>query len=137
MPHTGYKRRILENGDLRAFNDLLKDIVSIAQESGVVFGSLQIIDNTHSVANVNVQKDDRRQKKGERPRDPQAHWGVKHTRTVRDEKGQKKKARDYFYGYKLIVLRTRPTSASRRRLRSSPVQSFLLRRDMTVTTSPH
>ncbi len=61
---------------MRAFNDLLKDIVTIAEESGVVFGSLQIIDSMHTVANVNVQKEDRRQKKGERPRHPNAHWGV-------------------------------------------------------------
>ena len=81
MPHTGYKRRILENGKVRAFDKLLKDIISIALENGVVFGSLQIIDSTHTVANVNVQKDDRRQKKGKRPRDPNAHWGVKRTRT--------------------------------------------------------
>ena len=50
------------------------------------------------MADVNVQKDDHKQKKGERPRDPHARWGVKHTRTVRDEKGHKK-VREYFYGY--------------------------------------
>jgi hypothetical protein len=82
---------------------MLREIIRVAEESGAVFGSLQIIDGTHTVANVNVQKDDRRQKKGERPRDPNAHWGVKHTRTARDEKGQKKKVRDYFYGYKAHV----------------------------------
>jgi len=98
---TVFKNRILENGKLRAYTKLLNDIVHIAQESGVVFGSLQIIDSTHSIANVNVQKDDRRQKKGERPRDPSAQWGVKHTRTVRDEKGHKKRVPEYFHGYKM------------------------------------
>ncbi len=93
---TVFKMRILTNGKLRAYTKLLNDIVKIAQESGVVFGSLQIVDSTHSVANVNVQKDDGRQKKGEPARDPQARWGVKHTRIVRDEKGRKKKQPVYF-----------------------------------------
>ena len=98
---TVFKNRILENGKLRAYTKLLNDIVHIAQESGVVFGSLQIIDSTHTIANVNVQKDDHRQKKGERPRDPSAQWGVKHARTVRDENGKKRKVPEYFYGYKM------------------------------------
>jgi len=100
---TVFKNRILENGKLKAYTRLLNSIVQIAQEQGVVFGSLQIIDSTHSLADVNVQKDDHRQKKGERPRDANAHWGVKHTRTVRDEKGHKRKVREYFYGYKAHV----------------------------------
>ena len=49
---------------------------------------------------MNVEKDDHRQKKGERPRDPNAHWGVKRTRIVRDEKGHRKRQPEYFYGYK-------------------------------------
>ena len=67
----------------------------------MVFGSLQIVDSTHTIANVNVQKDDHRQKKGESPRDPSAQWGVKHARTVRDENGKKRKVPEYFYGYKM------------------------------------
>jgi len=98
---TVFKNRILENGKLRAYTKLLDDIVHIAQESGVVFGSLQIVDSTHTIANVNVQKDDHRQKKGESPRDPSAQWGVKHTRMVRDENGKKRKVPEYFYGYKM------------------------------------
>jgi len=98
---TVFKNRILENGRLKAYTRLLNDIIQIAMEQGVVFGSLQIIDSTHTVADVNVQKDDRRQKKGERPRDPSAQWRVKHTRTVRDEKGHKKRVPEYFHGYKM------------------------------------
>jgi len=98
---TVFKRRILNNGKLRAYTKLLNDMVKIAQESGVVFGSVQIIDSTHSVADVNLQEDDRRQKEGKPRRDPTAQWGVKHTRMVRDEKGHKKKQAVYFYGYKM------------------------------------
>ena len=97
---TVFKKRILENGKLRAYTKLLNDIVRIALESGVKFGSLQIIDSTHSVANVNVEKDDSRKRRGQPARDPSARWGVKHTRTVRDENGHKRRVPEYFYGYK-------------------------------------
>ena len=100
---TVFKNRILENGKLKAYIRLLNSIIQIAREQGVVFGSLQIIDSTHTVANVNVHKDDHRQKKGELPRDPNAHWGVKHTRTVRDEKGHKRRVPQRFYGYKAHI----------------------------------
>ena len=100
---TVFKNRILENGKLKAYIRLLNSIVQIAREQGLVFGSLQIIDSTHTVANVNVHKDDPRQKKGELPRDPNAHWGVKHTRPVRDEKGHKRRVPQRFYGYKAHI----------------------------------
>jgi len=79
---TVFKNRILENGKLRAYTKLLNGIVRIALEGGVKFGSLQIIDSTHVVANVNVEKDDRRRKKGEPAHDPNAHWGVKHAHST-------------------------------------------------------
>ena len=93
---------------------MLQEIIRIAQESDVVFGSLHIIGSTHSVANVNVQKDDRRQKKGERPRDPSGQWGVKHTRTVRDEKGHKRKVGECFYGYKMHTSLVKSKNPSRK-----------------------
>jgi hypothetical protein len=38
----------------------------------------------HTIANVNVDKDEKRQEKqGNPPRDPTARWGVKHTRRVK------------------------------------------------------
>lgn len=98
-----FKNRILENGKLRAYTKLFKDIISLARESGVEFGSLQILDSTHTVPDVNVEKDGRRKKGGQPLRDPNARWGVKRTRIVRDEKGQKKKVPECFYGYKAHV----------------------------------
>ncbi len=82
---TAFKRRILENGKLGAFEGLLIEIVRIAQEKGIQFGSIHVIDSVHTVANVNLQKDERRQKReGKPPRDRDARWGVKHTRRVKD-----------------------------------------------------
>jgi IS5 family transposase len=93
---TAFKERVLENGKLAAFEDLLKDIIQVARETGVVFGPLQIMDSTHSQADVNVHKDDGRQKRGEPPRDGSAKWGVKRSYKKRD--GEKGKVQ--FFGYK-------------------------------------
>lgn len=97
---SAFKRRILENGKLAAFERLLQDIVSLALEKGIVFGSVQVVDSTHSVADVNVKKDQSRQEKGKPPRDGSASWGVKRSYKVKDEKGQQREKKVYFYGYK-------------------------------------
>jgi IS5 family transposase len=58
-----------------------------------------VIDSTHSVADVNVRKDKRRQDKGKPPRDGSARWGVK--RSYKVGKGKKRTEKTvYFYGYK-------------------------------------
>jgi len=98
---TAFKKRILENGKLAAYEQLLQEIVRLAVEKGVKFGALQIVDSTHSIANVNVQQDERRQRKGQPPRDSSASWGVKGSYKVRDEEGKPQERREYFYGYKM------------------------------------
>jgi len=94
------KKRILENGKLTAYEKLLKEITKIALEKGIKLGALQVIDSVHNVADVNVEKDERRQKDGQPPRDGSARWGVKGNKMVKDERGGKRKERLYFYGYK-------------------------------------
>jgi len=91
---TAFKNRILENGKLVAYERLLKEIIKIALEKGIKFGSLQVVDSVHTVADVNVEKDEKRQRDGRPPRDGGARWGVK------GERGRKQKERFYFYGYK-------------------------------------
>ena len=94
-----FKKRILENGKLAAFENLLRAVISLALEQGIEFGPIQVIDSTHSVADVNVRKDERRQDKGNPPRDGSARWGVKHSYKV--GKGKKRTGKKvYFYGYK-------------------------------------
>jgi len=100
---TKFRKRLIERGKLAAFEEVLAEIIQIALESGVQFGSIQIVDSVHSIANVNIRKDDSQQKKGKGPRDPDAKWGVKHSRKVKDEHGQAKEQREYFYGYKAHV----------------------------------
>jgi len=100
---TKFRKRLIERGKLEAFEELLTEIIQIALESGVQFGSIQIVDSVHSIANVNTSKDENRKNKGKGPRDPDAKWGVKHTQKVKDEHGHAKEQRKYFYGYKAHV----------------------------------
>lgn len=52
---------------------------------------------------MNPGKDEGRQKKGKGPRDPDARWGVKGKKVVKDEAGKKQEQREYFFGYKTHV----------------------------------
>ena len=72
---TTFKARLLANGRMRALEEMLLEIVRIAQEQGVRFGSIQEMDSVHTVTDMNVGRDERRQKDGKAPRDPNAHWG--------------------------------------------------------------
>ena len=109
---TAFKRRLIDNGQLGPFEAMLAEIVRLAQEKGVPFGSIQVMDSVHTVANVNVDKDRQRRKHpGKGPRDPGAGWGVKDSwpgktaqgEPKRDEKGQAVKEKLSFYGYKSHV----------------------------------
>jgi hypothetical protein len=53
---TVFRERLQQNGKLAVFEALLAEIVQIAVESGIQFGSIQIVDSVHSIANVNTQK---------------------------------------------------------------------------------
>ena len=81
---TVFRQRLVERGKLKVFEEMLTDIVQTALRKGVHFGAIQIVDSVHSVANVNTDKDEQRQKKGKPPRDGDARWGVKHQRKVRN-----------------------------------------------------
>lgn len=98
---TAFKGRIIERGGEQSLRELLAEVVRTAARQGVQFGSVQIVDSTHTVANVNVEKDERRQEKeGKGPRDRGARWGVKHSRRYRTGQGQPVEHKEYFYGYK-------------------------------------
>lgn len=97
---TVFKQRLLENGRQQAYERLLQRVVADAREAGISFGSLQLVDSTHSVADVNVAKERQRDKDGEEPRDPDARWGTKGQYTVTDQNGETSERRRTFYGYK-------------------------------------
>ena len=99
---TAFKRRIVEGEGEALLQELLTELVCQALDQGIEFGEVQLVDSTHSLADVNTKKDERRQKKeGQAPRDRGARWGVKHSRRHRDEQGKVVHQKEYFYGYKL------------------------------------
>jgi len=100
---TVFRDRLIQKGKLKVFEDMLDEIVQMAMQAGVQFGSIQIVDSVHSIANVNTAKDKKRQGKGKGPHDPDAQWGVKHKRKVKTEKGKEIEQTQYFFGYKAHV----------------------------------
>lgn len=100
---TEFKGRLVAKGNLEAVNGLLGEIVGTALAKGIRFGSIQVVDSVHSVANVNTAKDEGRKKDGKGPRDPDAKWGTKHSRKVKDEEGRTVLQREHFHGYKAHV----------------------------------
>jgi len=98
-----FRERLQQNGKLAVFEGMLAEIVQIAVESGIQFGSIQIVDSVHSIANVNTVKDQGRQKHGKGPRDPDARWGVKQKHKVKTKQGKEEEQTEYFFGYKAHV----------------------------------
>lgn len=97
---TLFKNRLIQNAGTKVYEDLFNEIVKIAWEKGVKFGKLQIVDSVHLVADVNVEKDRKRQKEDQGPRDKDASWGAKGDKVVVDKDGKKHREGQYFYGYK-------------------------------------
>lgn len=97
---TRFKERLLKGGGQIAYDQLLKNILREAVRLGVTFGSIQIVDATHTRADVNTGKDSDRLKDNQPPRDPDAKWGVKKVKKIKDAKGKIRNIPDYFYGYK-------------------------------------
>jgi IS5 family transposase len=100
---TVFRERLVQRGKEKVFEELLAEIIEIAMEKGIEFGSIQIVDSVHSVAHVNTDKDRKRQSKGGAPRDTDARWGVKHKVKVKNESGQEEEQTQYFFGYKAHV----------------------------------
>jgi len=100
---TLFKNRLLARKGERVFESLFEKVLGIAREKGIGFGPIQVVDSVHTIADVNLQKDEGRQKKGKGPRDPDARWGAKGKKVVKDEDGKKRQQTEYFHGYKAHV----------------------------------
>lgn len=105
---TVFKRRLGKIKGQSVWERLLNRVLKQASQKGIVFGSIQIIDSTHTTANVNQEKDRQRTKEGKPPRDQEARGGVKRvkTKTVIDAFTKRKvmvKDPVRIYGYKAHV----------------------------------
>jgi IS5 family transposase len=97
---TLFKNRLINNAGLKTYEELFDEIIRIAQEKGVKFGKLQVVDSVHVVADVNIGKDKQRQSEGKIPRDRDAKWGAKRNKIVVGKDGKRRKETQYYYGYK-------------------------------------
>jgi len=101
-----FRKRIIKNGGIDLLNKIFEDVINTAIERGVKFGKIQVIDSTHTNADVDFFKDKKRQKpkkdggQGKPPRDPDARSGVKGIESKTTADGQKVKMNKYIYGYK-------------------------------------
>jgi len=101
---TVFRERLIKRGKLQIFEELLADIVQMALQQGIQFGSIQIVDSVHSIANVNTAKDKGRQeKKDKAPRDADSRWGAKHKRKFKTAEDKEVQQTEYFFGYKTHV----------------------------------
>ena len=100
---TVFRERLIQRGKLKVFEEMLEEIIQMALKNGIKFGSIQIVDSVHSIANVNTEKDQGRQGRGKGPHDPDSKWGVKNVRKVRNEEGKAEEQTEYFFGYKTHV----------------------------------
>jgi len=89
---TKFKSRIEKRGKEALLEELLQEVIAMAVSLGVSFGTIQVVDSTHTLADVNVAKDDRRNDEGKGRRDGDARWGTK---------GKQGGKRRTFYGYKM------------------------------------
>jgi transposase len=77
-----FRGRLTKHGNLEIFELLLAEIVQRAMTSGIQFGSIQVIDSVHRVANVNTAKDQKRKDSEKGPHDPDTKWGAKHSNNI-------------------------------------------------------
>ena len=97
---TVFKDRLVAYQGQYAWELLFNKIIRYAKGRGITFGKLQIIDSTHTTADVNIKKDQQRKKEGKPPRDPGATFKTKGEKDAYTKKGQKVKIKDTIYGYK-------------------------------------
>jgi len=97
---TLFKNRLINNAGTKAYEELFDEIIMMAQEKGVKFGKLQVVDSVHLVSDVNVGKDKQRQNEGKSPRDGDAKWGAKGNKIAVGKDGERRKETQYYYGYK-------------------------------------
>lgn len=98
---TYLKDRITKDVGIVGYEAILNEMLRIAVKKGITFGSIQIVDSVATIANVNIGKDDRRQGKEDKPpRIPDAAWGVKKVKKVKQADGTRKEMKESFYGYK-------------------------------------
>lgn len=106
---TYFKNRILSfdtNHQRDICKEIFDEVILFAGEQGVDLGHTQVVDSTHTVADVNTRKESKRTKAiadgggGQAPRDPDSKWGVKREQKTKTSTGKTVKVPMYVYGFK-------------------------------------
>jgi IS5 family transposase len=97
---TVFKVRLLKHKGSDDYKKLFDMIIKQAQAAGVQFGSVQVVDAVHTVANVNNEKDRKRIEAGHPSADPDATVVNKGTRTVTKADGTTRDEEVKYLGYK-------------------------------------
>jgi transposase, IS5 family len=98
-----FRSRILEKKGPQAFEAMFQEVVRLAVDKGIKFGRIQVVDATHSIADVDVKRDDDRQDGGSKPRDPDASWGNKGRKRTQTADGKTVQVNKFFYGFKTHI----------------------------------
>lgn len=97
---TYFKRRIIKEGH-SSLEEIFNEILIQAKRLKVKFGEIQILDASHTPADINIDRDNGRKRKDKESVDKDAKWGVKHSRKVEDDKGNILNQKQCFLGYKV------------------------------------
>ena len=95
-----FKARYLKEGHWAHLRGAFDWVIREAMALGLEMGQLQVLDSTHTQADVNADKDDRRQKEGNPPRDEDAGIVNKGKRDVVEPDGKRIQKELLYKGYK-------------------------------------
>jgi len=100
---TVFKNRYLEAGRWEHLESCFDQVIKQALAQGVELGDLQLLDSTHTQADVNAEKEAQRRSQGKPPRDPDASVVDKGQREVVEPDGRRVTKRIRHSGYKTHV----------------------------------
>lgn len=95
-----FKARYLQEGHWEHLRGAFDWVIREAMALGLEMGQLQVLDSTHTQADVNADKDDKRQKGGKPPRDEDAGIVNKGKRDVVEPNGKRIQKELLYKGYK-------------------------------------
>jgi IS5 family transposase len=97
---TVFKGRFLPGQNWKVLEGMFDDIIVQAQAYGLQLGELQVLDSVHTQADVNNDRDRKRQEQGKEPRDPDARVVNKGKRKVTQADGSTETQNIRYRGYK-------------------------------------
>ena len=100
---TVFKNRFLGEDTWGKLGGCFDDLLQQAREQGLETGHIQILDSVHTQADVNLDKERKRQDQGQPPRDPDARVVNKGRREVVEPDGRRTQKQIRYQGYKTHV----------------------------------